>query len=310
MPELKIENHVLRECLMKPEEDSIVIPNGVIVINCYSFKDCVNLKSIEFPQTVTYIGDSAFEDCENLVSVTFSDGLKSIGMGTFRNCKSLTNVELPNTVTYINHYAFENCSSLESIKIPRSVTEIGDDVFADCDNLTIHCNKNSYAEQYAKENNIKYEIIKEYTVSYVVDAFVEINKPQEEAIKELDNVILGLDNLNLGLDEIEDYEVLTSNEEMTKLEVNGIIDIDVIAENKEKAVEKAKEQFDKIATVVVTSKNNCNVKINSYDTYCNPYVIEKTNCHLEHCSSYAEEYTKRNNIKYEKQKKKSDIQRD
>ncbi len=53
-------------------------------------------------------------------------------------------------------YVFAICKSLTSIEIPESVTEIGEDAFYGCDSLTLIVEKDSYAAQYAKENDIPY----------------------------------------------------------------------------------------------------------------------------------------------------------
>ena len=108
-------------------------------------------------QGVESIGDYAFEGCENLINITIPDSVTSI-MGAFKGCSSLINITIPNSVTSIGGSAFECCSSLTSITIPDSVTSIGDDAFYKCDSLSVLCKSNSYAEQYAKENNIKYVI--------------------------------------------------------------------------------------------------------------------------------------------------------
>ena len=42
------------------------------------------------------------------------------------------------------------------MNIPESVIEIGEGAFAGCGSLTIHAPAGSYAEQYAKENNIPF----------------------------------------------------------------------------------------------------------------------------------------------------------
>jgi hypothetical protein len=45
---------------------------------------------------------------------------------------------------------------LKNIFIPSSVTAIGAEAFLGCFNVTIHAPVGSYAEQYAKENNIPF----------------------------------------------------------------------------------------------------------------------------------------------------------
>ena len=47
-----------------------------------------------------------------------------------------------------------NCSALRKIKIPATVQMIEDDAFYECDHLTICAPAGSYAEQFAKENEI------------------------------------------------------------------------------------------------------------------------------------------------------------
>ena len=88
------------------------------------------------------------------------DNITQIGLRAFIHYSSLTSITIPDSVTYIGYEAFSGCSSLTSITIPDSVTSIGSKAFSDCsEDLTIHTPKDSYAESYAKDNNIKYDNI-------------------------------------------------------------------------------------------------------------------------------------------------------
>ena len=144
---------------------SITIPNSVTSIESGAFYSCRSLTSIAIPNSVTSIGGWAFVECYSLTSVTIPNSVASIGVGAFDSCSSLTSVTIPNSVTSIGDDAFKYCESLTSITIPDSVESIGDSAFDDCDSLTIKCYKGSYAEQYAIENYIKYEIIGEASSS-------------------------------------------------------------------------------------------------------------------------------------------------
>ena len=141
----------------KKEGTEYLISQGVESIGDHAFEGCENLINITIPDSVTSIGLCAFEGCSSLTNITIPNGVTSI-MGAFEGCSSLTNITIPNGVTSIGFCAFYNCTSLTSITIPNSVTSIGDYTFGKCDSLSVLCKRNSYAEQYAKENNIKYVI--------------------------------------------------------------------------------------------------------------------------------------------------------
>ena len=76
--------------------------------------------------------------------------------GAFSGCADLTSVTIPDSVIIITDFAFSYCSGLTSVTIPDSVTGIGPDAFWGCEELTLYVSEGSYAEQYAKENEIPY----------------------------------------------------------------------------------------------------------------------------------------------------------
>ncbi len=111
------------------------IPSGIKTVG--GFKYCTSLTSIKIPESVTEIADNAFRWCINLKSV-----------------------KIPENVTTIGENAFYYCKKLEKVKIPDSVKSIGDSAFSECFNLVgILGYTNSYAEEFAKENNITFKSI-------------------------------------------------------------------------------------------------------------------------------------------------------
>ena len=135
---------------------SFTIPEGVTSIEGNTFRGCTNLTNVIIPDSVTEIGSEAFSYCSSLKSITIPESVISIGKWAFSGCTNLINITIPNSVTTIGAAAFSYCSSLKSITIPDGVTSIGFWAFSGCDNLTIHASADSYAEQYAKENNINF----------------------------------------------------------------------------------------------------------------------------------------------------------
>lgn len=118
------------------KEDKYKILECVESIREVAFADAYYLEDVEIPGTLKSIGEYAFWYCNNLENVTILEGATSIG-----EC------------------AFLSCWDLEKIIIPTTVTEIGKEAFEYCDNVTIMCKKNSFAETYAKENEIPYQTI-------------------------------------------------------------------------------------------------------------------------------------------------------
>lgn len=141
--------------------EDISLPNSITSIDYDAFGLCANLKSVTIPDGVTSIGGFVFSDCENLTSVSISNNVASIGDWAFADCERLTSITIPDSVKSIGMDAFTGCESLTSITIPDSVTNIGKNAFEDCENLTIVCDKGSYAETYAKENDIPVKYIKD-----------------------------------------------------------------------------------------------------------------------------------------------------
>ena len=147
------------EVKIKPYNEQlkcIVLPKSLPYISYEAFKACLNLEQVSINPGPTSIEKSAFDYCKNLRSVTIPDSVTSIDDYAFSGCSSLTSITIPDSVTSIGKLASSWCQNLTSITIPNSVTSIGYSAFLKCENFTIHAPAGSYAEQYAKENNIPF----------------------------------------------------------------------------------------------------------------------------------------------------------
>lgn len=98
------------------------------------------------------------EDTEDVVVPEQIDGVDvtTISSEAFRG-HSGKNIILPDTVTNIGSYAFTERGSIEKVYFSENVTRIGKDIFKDSPNAVICAPKDSYAYEYAIDNNIKFE---------------------------------------------------------------------------------------------------------------------------------------------------------
>ena len=136
---------------------SIIISDSVTSIGSDAFSYCGNLTEIAIPNTVTSIGDFAFYGTPWLSERQAEDPLVIVNHILIDGSTAEGAVTIPGGVTSIGARAFEYCSNLTSITIPDSVTSIGWSAFEGRSDLTIHAHSGSYAEEYAKENNIPFK---------------------------------------------------------------------------------------------------------------------------------------------------------
>ncbi len=106
---------------------------------------------------INSLGNYFFKNCENVVNVQLPSSLYAIGGAAFVGNSSLTQITIPDSVSSLSWDVFYNCTSLESVELPSSISSISSNVFYNTgDNLTIYGENNSYAQQYAKYNNISF----------------------------------------------------------------------------------------------------------------------------------------------------------
>lgn len=140
-----------------------------------SFYGCTSLESISIPIWVRDFGAAVFQNCTSLKSVTFNCVPSKITDQMFYNCTSLDKVYLPAGTSAIGKSAFAECASLSEVYIPTSVTSIASNAFRSSPNVTIKGSYGSYAEEYAKANNISFKGISAYDVGDVnMDGRIDI----------------------------------------------------------------------------------------------------------------------------------------
>ena len=115
--------------------ETVILPESIVEIRSDAFRNCQNLKSINFPGKLTTIEDWAFAGCSALESISLPNSLTTIGNNVFRECSSLTSVVIPDSVTYIGWTAFGDCSSLKSAVLGRGMTQTGRSMFTNCTSL-------------------------------------------------------------------------------------------------------------------------------------------------------------------------------
>ena len=93
----------------------ITIPNSIVYIDNFAFRDCTNLKTVTVPDNVERTGVHLFSGCSNLESAVIGKGLTNISEGMFNECENLKNVTFSNNIKSIDHDAFRFCDSLTDV---------------------------------------------------------------------------------------------------------------------------------------------------------------------------------------------------
>ena len=142
--------------------EEVIIPNTVEKIGENAFLGDEKLKKITLSESVKEIGEMCFGENTSLTEINLPSSLKAISVAAFYNCTSLEKITIPEGVERIEATSFSYCEKLKEINIPSSVTfiqgesEEASSAFMESPNATIYAPKGSYAEKYAKQENIKF----------------------------------------------------------------------------------------------------------------------------------------------------------
>ncbi|MDO4336944.1 MAG: leucine-rich repeat protein [Eubacteriales bacterium] len=138
---------------------SISLPMALKTIGDGALKG-TGLRTVEIPKSVFWLGDGLMAECKSLDHVAIPENIGRIPDRMFEGCTSLKKVELHENLGAIGDGAFFGCSSLDFLIIPDSVKLIGQDAFTGTDKqFIIQCSFGSYAEEYARKNRIKYQLV-------------------------------------------------------------------------------------------------------------------------------------------------------
>lgn len=118
--------------------EEVVMSKNLDVVYKNAFKNCTALKEVEFYDELDYISDNVFEGCESLEKVTFAENGKMTNLG----------IKL-----------FADCVNLKEVYLPAEIKTIGKNITKGCsDDLILYVKAGSSAEEYAKENELNYQI--------------------------------------------------------------------------------------------------------------------------------------------------------
>lgn len=143
--------------------ETVILPEGLRVIEANAFHNCKALKNIVLPSTLTNIKggyyEGAFQGCESLEKINFpanlveigryafegtglteidmtaSTKLESIGSCAFSRCGNLKKVKLGYGLKSTSGELFSYCSSLTDVELPTTLTSLANNTFWNCTSL-------------------------------------------------------------------------------------------------------------------------------------------------------------------------------
>ena len=119
------------------------------------------ITDIVIGKDITHIGKYAFAYAYNVKSITFEEDskLESIGaLSIYYMHRYLTEIVLPESVKTISGQAFGYNSNLVNVYMPESLTSIAANAFVNSKKVVLNVVEGSYAETFAKDNDISYEV--------------------------------------------------------------------------------------------------------------------------------------------------------
>ena len=156
-PDAPITEEMLRNHPVAPAEDfSYDVTENGVKISAYNGKDTVVVIPEEIEgKTVVEFYDLVFANSSPVRAVVVPKGVKKLA----NFCANSTTMEIVicEGTEEIAFMTFSNCETLREVHLGSAANNIHQDAFLWSDNLTIYAPAGSYAETFAKENNIPFQ---------------------------------------------------------------------------------------------------------------------------------------------------------
>lgn len=117
---------IAAEAFAETDVTSVIIEEGVLVLEKACFKKCAKLESIKIPDSVFKIGENAFQDCTTLLEITTPRLVSSVPKYMCAGCTSLKTVKINSSIngSTIGDYAFRKCENLSDVHVSDTISKI------------------------------------------------------------------------------------------------------------------------------------------------------------------------------------------
>lgn len=158
------------------DAERVTLSNTLVTIGEKAFKGCKSLKEVEYNENIETIGDYAFDGCTSLESIDLPDKYIEMSSTSFCNTGYYKNSQnWSEGVLYLGNFLIDTCETTDIIKIkedtkyvagnslgensvfiPKTVSMISDKAFTDNSKVTVFGYAETYAQDFATANNIKF----------------------------------------------------------------------------------------------------------------------------------------------------------
>jgi len=179
--------------------ESIVIEEGIEVIQNYAFCYCHRLKSVSFPTTFRKIGYTPFIGSPNMREIVVASGNKHFDSRDNSNAiidsdnvllYGCNGTRIPSSVEEIERGAFEGCETIEELIIPEGVTDIGSRAFGGCHSLK----RVSLPESLTSIKDFAFENCSSLESIYIPRNVEKIQDPLFPGCNRLSSIVVDKDN--------------------------------------------------------------------------------------------------------------------